>query len=178
MSTRVLITVFVSSLAWVAPQPAVAQQSTPITVSFGLTTLREQGPGDFPASVYDTGWMLSGAVPVGLDRLLVAGEYGRNKRLNVIDERQEVTVALVGARYLLSRSSRVTTFAQGLFGTRRFIEPGFEESGLSIQVGGGVDLELGKGAGVRAQADYRRSKEGDATFKDWRLFLGGVYSFR
>jgi hypothetical protein len=177
MSTRVLTTIVMLSIAWAVPRPVAAQHSTPITVSFGLATLREQGPGNFPASTYDKGWVLSGAFPVGLDRLLVAAELGRHERLNVIGENQEVTASLIGARYLLSRSSRLTTFAQALFGTRRFIEPGFEASGFSFQAGGGVDFLLWKGAGVRAQADYRRSTEGNATFKDWRLFFGGVYSF-
>jgi hypothetical protein len=173
----VLATLLLLCVSIAAPRPAVAQDSTPVTVSFGYTSLREKGPGDFPASVYSKGWALSGAYPVGLDRLLVVGEIGRNERVNIVDETQELTARFVGARYLLSRSSRLTTFAQALFGVERFTEPGFEESGFAFQPGGGVDFLIGAGAGVRAQGDFRMSKQGEATFKDWRFFVGGVYAF-
>jgi hypothetical protein len=160
-----------------APRSAAAQDETPITVSFGYASLREKGPGNFPASVYGKGWALSGAHPVGLDRVLVVGEIGRHERRNIVDETQELTARFIGARYLLSRTGRLTTFAQALLGSERFTEPGFEESGFAFQPGGGLDYILAAGAGVRVQGDFRMSKQGNATFKDWRFFVGGVYSF-
>jgi opacity protein-like surface antigen len=176
VSTRALV--LVCALAAVVVLPTAAAAQTPITVSFGYAALREQGPGDFPASVYDTGWALSGAYPIGLDRILVAGELGRQERVNIVDETQELTAGLVGARYLFARSGRLTAFGQALVGVERFTEPGFEESGFAFQPGAGLDYDVAAGVGVRVQGDYRLSRQGEATFKDWRFFVGGVYAFR
>ena len=81
----------------------------------------------------------------------------------------------IGVRYLLIRSGRVTTFAQMLFGSETFTEPGFEEMGFAMQPGGGLDYRVWAGAGLRIQGDFRLSRQGDATVKDWRRFVGGVY---
>lgn len=175
VSTRAVVLLFALVALFATPGRADAQDPAPITISFGYASLREQGPGDFPASVYRRGWVLSGAYPIALDRLLIAAEVGRNERMNIVDEPQELNAWFVGGRYLLTRSRRLTTFAQTLVGSERFTEPGFEESGFAFQPGAGADFIILAGAGVRAQVDFRMSRQGEATFKDWRLFLGGVY---
>ena len=83
-----------------------------------------------------------------------------------------------GVRFALSRGSRLTTFVQGLVGVERFSEPGFSESGLAIQTGGGADLRLWPKVFLRAQADYRFSKPPSGNFNDVRVFVGAGVAIR
>jgi hypothetical protein len=58
-------------------------------------------------------------------------------------------------------------------GVERFSEPGFVESGLAIQPGGGVDWAMGARYFLRAQADYRMSRQTGGTFNNVRVAVGG-----
>jgi hypothetical protein len=176
--TRLASALVIGALLAAAPPPAFAQQSVPITVSAGSTLFREQPPGNFDATTYDPGWSISASYPVLLRRLSAVVDIGRNTHVNIVEEKQEVFSILAGARYAFVDSPRLTVFAQAVVGRERFTEPGLEETATAFQPGGGVDVYVWRGLGVRAEADYRFSRYGDATFKDVRAVAGIVVGFR
>ena len=63
-------------------------------------------------------------------------------------------------------------------GAERFSEPGFSETGLALQPGGGVDVGLTDRLALRAQADYRWVRVGAnatdpaVTIDEWRVGIG------
>ena len=121
-----------------------------------------------------TGWLASAAWPVLGRKILATGEVGSNWRSNVVSETQRLTSVLGGARYLVTQSPRVVTFVQGQVGMERFSEPGFDESGLAMQPGAGVDVYLTSLLGVRAQADMRFSKQNDVSYREVRVAVEAV----
>lgn len=156
--------------------PAAAQETRSVTVAAGVTTFREQPPGDFPAETYDTGWAVavSGTFWKGLGGVF---DFGANKKTNIVGEQQELEYFLFGPRYDITSSRWLRTFGQVLFGRETFTEPGFSEQGFAIQPGGGVDVYAWRGIGARVQVDYRITDYDEARFKDWRVFFGGVFAY-
>lgn len=154
--------------------PAVAQASPPKTIAGGYSVLRELDTPGATANDYTKGWFVSVGHPFALQRLSLVGEIGGNYRRNLLKEVQRLHAFLGGARFTVARSSRLTIFAQGLVGIERFAEPGFNESGIAVQPGGGVDLSLFKSVGVRVQGDYRIARQGDTNFKEARVVVGAV----
>ena len=152
--------------------PAFAQGEPRATVAGGYVYLKERGAGDLEDPAYPLGWMAGGTFRLGSSRLAAAGEFGVSSRKNAFDETQRLTGLLGGARFTLVQARRVRLFAQALAGLERFSEPGFAESGVAIQPGGGIDLHLSARWFVRAQGDYRWSQTGDATFHTWRVVAG------
>ena len=159
-------------LSGVAVRPAAAQVEPPTTVAGGYTYLREQGPGDLGVATYPIGWVVMGSQRLGSGRISGAGEFGISRRDNVVGETQRLLGLLGGAKFGLVRSARMTLFAQALIGVERFSEPGFVESGLAIQPGAGMDWTMGSRYVLRAQADYRLSRQTGGTFNEVRAFLG------
>jgi hypothetical protein len=166
----------VASALLLTVTPARAQDTRPLTVAAGVTTLREQPPGGFEAQTYDTGWAVAVSYTVwkGLGG---AFDFGANRKTNVVGEKQELSYYLVGPRYDILPTPWLRAFGHVLFGRETFTEPGFTEDGFAIQPGGGVDVYAWRGAGARVQVDYRTTDYDGARFKDWRVFVGGVYAF-
>ena len=152
--------------------PAFAQDEPRVSVAGGYAFFREQGPGGLDPATYPIGWVATGGWRIGSSRLVAVGEVGMSLRQNVFDETQRVLGVLGGGRYALTRSARMTTFAQALVGIERFSEPGFTESGFAVQPGAGVDLKIGSRVFLRAQGDYRMSRPNGDTFHDARVFIG------
>jgi hypothetical protein len=173
--TRVFASLSVLIAVLAGSAPAFAQDK-PLTVAFGATYFREQPPGDFPAETYDTGWAVavSDTLWKGIGAVF---DLGANKRTNLVAEQQELKYYLFGARYDITSSRWLRTYGQALFGRETFTEPGFTENGFAMQPGAGVDIYAWAGIGARVQVDYRVTKYEDATFKDWRVFFGGVAAF-
>ena len=160
--------------ALLGPVPhAAAQGEPPTTIAGGYAYVREQGPGGFEPATYPVGWLASGSHRIGSGRLEGVGEIGVNERDNVVGERQRLIGILGGARFGVVRSPRLALFVQALLGVERFSEPGFVESGLAIQPGGGVDWALSARYFLRAQADYRMSRQTGGTFNNIRVAVGG-----
>ena len=156
-----------------AVRPAAAQGEPKTTVAGGYAYLREQGPGGFEPATYPIGWMVTGSHRIGSGRLAGVGEFGLNSRDNVVGERQRLIGVLGGAKFGVLRSARMALFAQALVGVERFSEPGFNESGLAVQPGGGLDWAMGARWFVRVQGDYRMSRQTGGTFNSIRVAVGG-----
>jgi hypothetical protein len=164
-----------ASIALTAP-PASAQTSSAAQADLfgGFGTLRELGTADVPATTYDRGWAVSGAVPVWWSRLSAVGEASGHWRRNIVDETQRLLAVLGGARVRLLHASRTTLFGQALVGIERFSEPGFEQNGFAFQPGAGVDVRLWKSLGVRAQLDYRSVHQGGDAYNEVRVTVGAL----
>ena len=151
-------------------RPARAQADPKVSAAGGYTYLQENGPADI-AHTYKTGWMVTGAVHLWW-RLYGVGEYGVSLRKNVFDETARLSAFLGGVRVPILRATRMVIYAQTLLGVERFSEPGFEESGLAIQPGAGLDWLLWSNVFVRAQGDYRWAQQTAGNFHEFRLFVG------
>ena len=166
-----------SLIAWlVCPAVAAAQTRGVVSAAAGVTWLSEDPPGDFfPAQSYDTGWAVNASYTfLWKERVGPAFDIGRNERSNIVGETQALSAWLVGARIDIVRTRWFTPFAHVLFGQETFEEPGFSETGFAIQPGGGVDVALWKGLGIRAQGDYRfvEYDGDDGRYRNARAFLG------
>jgi hypothetical protein len=173
---RPVVTLLVTSTLLAASVPAFAQDARPLTVSAGITTFRQQPPGPFDAQTYDRGWAFAASYVVW-KRLGGVFDMGANSRTNLVGEEQNLKYYLSGVRYDLVNARRLRAYGQVLFGRETFSEPGFTEDGFAIQPGGGVDVYVWRGLGVRAQVDYRSTDYDGARYSAWRVFLGGVAAF-
>jgi len=81
---------------------------------------------------------------------------------------------LGGFRFVLTRGSRLTTFAQALVGAETFSSPGFTEAGFAFQPGGGLDIALHRRVAIRVQGDFRMGFEEGVMFKEARFTTGIV----
>ena len=154
----------------VAALPARAEAQEPrVSIAGGYVFLQQKTTGDVTDTTYPFGWMGTAAFRLGASKLSAVGEFGISYQSNDFDEQQQLMGVLGGARFALYRSNRVTIFAQGLAGLERFSEPGFSESGVAVQPGGGMDIYLTSTLFIRAQGDYRWSKANDATFHAYRV---------
>ena len=158
------------------PFAAQAQTRGVVAAAAGVTSLREDPPGDvFPAQSYDAGWTVTGSYTfLWKQRIGPVVDLGRNERANLAGEAQTLSAWLIGARIDIISTRWFTPFAHALIGQETFEEPGFSETGLAIQPGGGVDVTLWKGLGIRAQGDYRFVQyDGDeGRYRNARAFLG------
>jgi hypothetical protein len=154
------------------PAQAQAQATARPSLGIGYSLLRELG--DFPAT-YRAGWTIDLATaprPV----ISWVAEAGANYR-SPAGVRQTLSSYQGGVR-VTPLTGRLTGFLQALVGLERFAEPGFHEHGLTLQPGGGVDVEVTRRYAVRGQLDYRvvrvRSAPGiaAATFKELRAAFG------
>jgi hypothetical protein len=159
-------------------RPAAAQGEPRTAVAGGYTYLREQGPGGFEAASYPVGWVATGSQRLGSGRISGVGEFGISTRDNFVDEKQRLVAILGGARFGLLASARMLVFAQALIGVERFSEPGLTESGLAFQPGAGIDWTLWSRYFLRAQGDYRLSRQTGGTFKELRAFVGAGVRIR
>jgi hypothetical protein len=164
------------ALTLTVPSRAAAQAraQTHANIGAGYSYLRETGANSV---TYATGWMMSAATKPNASISWV-GEVAGNYR-NVAAFTQKLASYQGGARFIL-RPGQVTPFVQGLVGVEHYSEPGFAETGLAVQPGGGVDVALTDRLGLRAQLDFRVVRVGATsespaeTFKEWRLGIGAA----
>ena len=161
-----------------AASPAFAQSEPRLSVTGAYVFLQQQTAGQLDPPKYPFGWLATAAGRLGGGRWSAVGEFGISYKSNDVNEQQLLTGVLGGARVALSRSKRVTVFAQGLAGLERFSEPGLVESGIAIQPGGGLDIHVSSRVFIRAQGDYRWSQANDATFHAYRIVAGVGYALR
>lgn len=161
-------------LLLLAAPPVVAQSTDGPHVFGGASMLRDLGTDDVPSTTYDRGWLVAAGAPLPWWRLEVAGEVGVNSRTNVVDETQRLSAALGGVRTSLLRAARLLVFGQALAGVEWFSEPGFEQSGIAIQPGVGVDVTIWSRLGARAQADWRLARHDGDSYKEIRVAVGVV----
>jgi hypothetical protein len=143
-----------------------------VTGAGGYSILQENGPADIGTSTYKSGWTIMGTAHVWW-RLHAAGEYGVQFKPNVYGETQRLSAVLGGVRISILRFSHAVVYGQTLVGVEMFREPGFEESGLAIQPGAGIDWRVWKQAFIRGQVDYRWAQQTAGNFNELRFFVGG-----
>jgi len=153
---------------------AAGQTGSAPNVSIGYSALRDVTSDESDTDPY-TGWVASAAVPFWLTRLSIVGEAGSNARTNVVSETERLTAFLGGARIGITNRWRLKTWGQALVGVERFSEPGFNESGLAVQPGAGVDVQLVSRVGARVQADYRIARQTAATYREFRVAVSAVF---
>ena len=139
-------------------------------------------------------WLKGGAVDVAVPiyrHLSIAGNFSGAHVSNVVNPGVNLGKIsyLAGPRYTFSRSSRVSLFGEGLFGGTHGFDSIFPtSSGLTptansyaIQLGGGTDIRVGGGFGLRAlEVDYVRTglpNNGANNQNDLRLAFGASYQF-
>ena len=161
-------------LSLALPSVAAAQAQTRANLAAGYSYLREIGSD---GATYGKGWLVSAATRPG-PAISWVGEIGGSYRAPA-GLTQKLLSYLGGARFSRSLGA-IAPFAQVLAGAERFSEPGFSETGLAVQPGGGVDVALASRLALRGQLDYRwvrvagESGSPAETFKEWRLGLGVV----
>jgi hypothetical protein len=76
---------------------------------------------------------------------------------------------------------KATGFAQllvgGVNGSASFLGESVNSTIFAIQPGGGVDIHLTHGVGLRVQGDYRMLRDSGETTSEFRFAVGGVFRF-
>jgi hypothetical protein len=176
VSFRFVVGLAVVALTLAVPSRAAAQAraQTRANIGAGYSYLHETGASSV---TYATGWMISAANKPN-PSISWVGEAGANYR-NIAAFTQKLASYLGGARFAFG-GGQVAPFAQALVGVEHYSEPGFAETGLAVQPGGGVDVALTDRLALRAQLDFRWVRVGAngalpaATFKEWRLGIGAA----
>jgi opacity protein-like surface antigen len=157
----------ITGLLFLLPLTAKAQEDTPkVEVFTGYSYLRADGERDTGTNL--NGWNVSMAV--NAKRWLgfvsdFSGHYGRERFFNAggeIKRDQAVHTFLFGPRFSFRNSSRVTPFAQALFGGVHgrnegdtFINPPSSQTAFGLAAGGGLDIKVNDTLAFRVvQADY------------------------
>ena len=169
---RAVPLVGVGLLLVLLPSRAAAQAPSRATLGLSYSYLREAASD---GAAYDAGWLTSVA---GRPRssLTWVGEVGGSYR-SPAGVTQQLLSYLGGIR-LGHRQSSIAPFAQAVAGLERFSEPGFSQTGLALQPGGGVDVWLTPRLALRAQVDYRwvrigaNSTDPAVTIDEWRVGVG------
>jgi hypothetical protein len=157
---------------------AAAQTTAPpwlLTGSYGY--LHENGVGGGPSTTYAKGWFVAVDRRIGGGRFRAAGEIGGSYRDNAAVETQSLYAYLGGIRVNLLRLGPAHIFVHVLAGVERFSEPGFSEHGFAFQPGGGVDVAITQGLGVRVQGDFRAAHQEGVTINEARFGIGVVFGF-
>jgi peptidoglycan-associated lipoprotein len=139
-------------------------------------------------------WLQGGSVDIAVPfyrGLSVAGNFSGVHASNAIHPGVNLGKIsyLAGPRYTLARSSHVRIFGEGLFGGAHGFDSIFPVGGslvptansFAMQLGGGMDVSLHRGFGVRAiELDYVRTglpNNGANSQNDLRLAFGISYQF-
>ena len=166
------------------PAPVAAQGAPAIEVAGGYASMSSGALVD----TFGSGWFGSAAWALN-EWLALAGEAGGNsahQTIDFLDIEADFTALLAGAKLTMS-TRRLRPFAQVLAGTERIITRvatlfpfpstgAFEETHTALQVGGGVDVRLGRGLAARLALDYRRVFAPQA-LDHVRFLAGGAYGF-
>jgi hypothetical protein len=154
------------------PSRAAAQAPSRATLGLSYGYLREAASD---GATYDAGWFASVASRPR-SSLSWVGEVGGSYR-SPAGVTQQLLSCLGGAR-LSHRQGSIAPFVQAVAGIERFSEPGFSETGLALQPGGGIDVSLTARLALRAQVDYRWVRIGAnstgpaVTIDEWRFGVG------
>lgn len=139
-------------------------------------------------------WLQGGSVDVAVPfykRLSIAGNFSGAHASNIVHPGVNLGKIsyLAGPRYTMARSSHVRIFGEGLFGGAHGFDSIFPVGGalvptansFAMQLGGGMDVSLHGGFGVRAiELDYVRTglpNNGANTQNDFRVAFGVSYQF-
>ena len=161
--------------------PAFAQDTPKVEIAAGYSVLHDQEPH---ANLH--GWVAS--VTGNVNRWLgIVGEFGQNHTTvdDLGDAHYDVNAFMVGPRFALRRSPKVTPFAQVLFGAHHaHVDVGSADEGetsFAWQTGAGLDFWINPKAGIRLGGDFRHIHE-DAHqdnhhHSEFRFQAGFVFRF-
>jgi hypothetical protein len=161
-----LVASAVAAAAVAGASSSALAQTPRLSVSVGYSAARDNGGAN--ATNYPRGWVASGAYRIGGRELMAVVEVGQNRRTNLVGERQELEAWLGGVRFDLSGNTRLRPFVQALVGSERFSEPGFTETGVAFQPGGGLDMAIWRLLGARASGDIRLARLGGFAYRELR----------
>jgi len=84
---------------------------------------------------------------------------------------------LAGPRFSVrSRGSRITPYAETLFGGAHMSTNGFGSTGFSALVGGGVDFGMSPSVALRPQVDYLAIRAGGSNLDTARISIGVAFN--
>lgn len=156
----------------VGPGSAFAQQSQPAgrAVEVGYSALRDIQDG---VRYWDHGLQVEFSQPVhaGSRIFALVGDFSWHHNTFYDDS---LKAYLGGVRSAVWTHDRIEPFVQVLAG----VEDCCSNHGLTLQPGGGVNLWIADGLGVRVQADFRLARysheEQATTYKEARIGVGVV----
>ena len=181
-SVLVILVLVAMSAAPVAAQSAEPQR---FDIAAGYAFMRDQDIANKNPDIsanFPAGWMASvgGQLWQGLG---IAGEVrGSYKTISIAGDQPKVRVYtfMAGPRARLSHS-RIAPFGQVLFGAARASTSVLSVidtvTNFAYQPGGGVDLKVSGGLGVRLEADYRIIRSGGKNSKEPAFVIAARFRF-
>ena len=101
----------------------------------------------------------------------IAGDFGAYN-----ESPTKTFTFLAGPRFSVrTRRSRITPYAETLFGGAHMSTNGFGSTGFSALVGGGVDLGLSPSVALRPQVDYLAIRSGGSHLDTARISVGVAF---
>ncbi len=162
-------------LALCIAAPARAQSNENPTVEvFGGASILRNGASAPSYSLYG-GWQAQASYNFNANIGLTA-DFGGQYR-SIFGTRVSQYEYLFGPR-VMARGHHATLFAHGLVGANTLHVTGASTHGFAMEVGGGLDYNVGSRFAVRViQADYLRTRVSNQWFNDARLGVGVVFKF-